>query len=53
MDKVFITEEHINSFNSVVGEYMQNGFDLGFGKFEIIVGVAILVVIVKIVISKF
>lgn len=51
-ETVFITEEHMSAFSSTVSEWMSKGFDIGFEKFQIIVGIAALVIIVKIVVSK-
>lgn len=51
-DAVFITDAHMSAFSDTVGEWMSKGFDLGFEKFQIIVGIAALVIIVKIVVSK-
>lgn len=51
-DTVFITQEHMDAFSSTVGEWMSRGFDISFEKFQTIIGIAALVVIVKIVVSK-
>lgn len=53
MNLNLLTPDHINSFNSVVGDYLSQGFDVGFDALKVIVGVGVFVIVVKILISKF
>lgn len=52
MNEMFLTSDHIAKFNNVVGSYMSKGFDLGFEHLVGIVGIGVLLIILKMLISK-
>jgi len=52
MNTVFLTEEHISKFNDTVGTYMSMGFDIGFEHVIGIVGIAVLIIVLNILITK-
>jgi len=52
MQTNLLTQEHIDSFNTVVGGYLSQGFDMGFDFVKAIVGIGVLLIVIKILISK-